>query len=160
MLFAVFLHVYPIRYTKFIAYYAQKYNLEPSFVASVINAESKFKPNAKSSAGAVGLMQLLPTTADYISSYIIHEDANLFEPDGNIKLGCAYLNYLQNKFSDKFTLLCAYNAGEGNVKTWLNNKKYSIDGLTLRTTPFAETNFYANKVIKNEKIYKKIFPPI
>jgi len=157
MVFIVFVMLYPIKYTETIKHFATEYGLETSFVASVINTESHFNPNAQSKVGAIGLMQLLPATANYISSIANIKDYDLYCPTDNIKLGCTYLNYLKNKFNDKFTLLCAYNAGEGNAIKWLKDQKYSSDGKKLNTTPFNETNNYAQKVLKNEKIYKKFF---
>ena len=150
---------YPIKYKDEIIKLAALNNLPPSFVASVINCESGFNKDAKSNVGAIGLMQLLPATAEFIKNkYNLKLDvANLCDVKTNITLGCAYLNYLSSKFYDKFTLLCAYNAGEGNVIQWLANKKYSLDGEKLQTTPFPSTNHYAAKVIKDEKIYKKFF---
>ena len=150
---------YPIKYKDEIFQFSTLNNLSPSFVASVINCESSFNKDAKSNVGAIGLMQLLPATAEFIKNkYNLKLDlANLGEVKTNIMLGCAYLNYLSNKFYDKFTLLCAYNAGEGNVNRWLSDIKYSLDGKKLQSTPFPATNHYAARVIKDEKIYKKFF---
>ena len=123
----------------------------------MINAESKFEPNSMSSKGAVGLMQLLPSTASFIAEQENIEytcSAELKNASTNLLLGIAYVRYLLNKFPDTYTMLCAYNAGEGNVAQWLQNAKYSKNGETLKNTPFKETNAYAKKVLRNIPLYK------
>ncbi len=128
---------------------------DPPLVFAVIKAESGFRSDAMSSAGAVGCMQLLPSTAKFICEReeIEFVYSRLKEKEYNITLGCLYLNYLFKKFSDKETVLAAYNAGEGIVSEWLKNSKYSPDGKTLILVPYPETRAYVKKVIKYQKIY-------
>jgi len=146
---------YPIKYQELISEYSQKYNLDPKFVASVINTESGFNKNAVSSSGAVGLMQIMPNTAEYIAD-LLNEDFSedkLFEAETNIKYGCYYLNYLNNKFSDEKVVLCAYNAGETTVSKWLKNKENSNDGIRLSKIPYKGTAIYSDKILNGEKFY-------
>ncbi|MBQ7977537.1 MAG: lytic transglycosylase domain-containing protein [Clostridia bacterium] len=159
LIIAVFLHFYPLKYRDLIEKYSTTYTLEPELVASVINAESGFDKNSVSNAGAIGLMQLLPSTAEYIANInsITYSQEKLFDPEYNICLGCAYLNYLIKKFDDINTALCAYNAGPGNVAHWLENPKFTQNGLTLTSTPFPATNFYLAKIRQNQQIYTKFF---
>ncbi len=133
----------------------QKYALDPSLVFSVIKAESGFSENAVSSAGAVGLMQLMPSTAKFVceKNKITFEYERLKEGNYNAMLGCIYLNYLLSRFPDKGTALAAYNAGEGTVSSWLKNSDYSDDGIHLKYVPYAETKNYIKKVLKYQKIY-------
>lgn len=133
----------------------QKYALDPSLVFSVIKAESGFSENAVSSAGAVGLMQLMPSTAKFVceKNKITFEYERLKEGNYNAMLGCIYLNYLLSRFPDKGTALAAYNAGEGTVSSWLKNSNYSDDGIHLKYVPYAETRNYIKKVLKYQKIY-------
>mgnify|MGYP002524683151 FL=1 len=151
---------YPLKYEDDIRANATKNNLEASFVAAIINTESSFNKDAKSQSGAEGLMQLLPTTAEFVANKfgIEFEDKNLFDASKNIEIGCRYLRYLFDKFGDKRTVLFAYNSGEGNVATWLKIEDYSQDGKTLMTCPYAETNNYVQKVLEAEKYYKKKCP--
>lgn len=151
---------YPLKYENDIRVNATKNKLETSFVAAIINTESGFNKDAKSPRGAEGLMQLLPTTADFVANKfgIEFEDKNLFDAQKNIEIGCQYLRYLFDKFGDKRTVLFAYNSGEGNVVTWLKIHDYSDDGKTLTTCPYNETNNYVQKVLKAEKHYKKKCP--
>lgn len=147
---------FPIKYKDQIAKYSKEYNLSASLVASVINSESSFNKNAVSKAGAIGLMQIIPSTAEYICDLLNEEFfiENLYNPEKNIKYGCFYLRYLKNKFVDEKTTLCAYNAGETIVFNWLKDKNISSDGICLDgKIPFNVTKNYANNIIKNKKYY-------
>jgi len=146
----------PLKYSTCIKTYAMQYGVNPALIASVINAESKFDPNSISNKGAVGLMQIMPTTATFVANYSDIEyngENELKNISKNIEIGVAYIKYLSNKFTDLFTMLCAYNAGEGNVMIWLKDSKFSKDGKVLLKTPYKETNFYARKVMRNMPMY-------
>lgn len=147
---------FPIKYASQIEYFANKYNIPLSTGYSLINVESSFNPSAKSNAGAIGLTQILPSTANYIcgKNGINFSNLNLENPDDNIKVGFMYLQYLLNKFDDKYTALSAYNAGETVVNSWLKNPEYSTDKITLKNIPYIETKNYIKKIKINEKIYK------
>ncbi len=151
-LFAILGIFYPQKYKDEIKFYSQKYNLNPALVASVIKVESKFNEKAISNAGAVGLMQVLPSTASWLCEKEIDITA-LQVPKTNIQVGTKYLAKLLNEFGDLDCILACYNAGPTNVKKWLCNKEYSDDGRTLRKIPFKETEDYVKKVKSNLKIY-------
>ncbi|MBR4270776.1 MAG: lytic transglycosylase domain-containing protein [Clostridia bacterium] len=148
---------YPFNYKNIITKTAAQNDVSPSLIASVINAESHFKKEAISSVGAMGLMQLMPSTAKFIAQKCNIDYTSLIYPESNISLGTAYIRYLLEKFPDTKTMLCAYNAGEGNVARWLKDSRYSLDQKTLISTPFPATNYYADKVLHDEKIYRKFF---
>lgn len=122
--------------------YCDKYSVEPSLVLSVIWTESKFRPRAVSGAGAVGLMQLLPSTAEYVASMlgVEFDEDKLYEPEYNIMLGTKYLAYLGERFEGDY-VLAAYNAGEGRVSKW--------DG----SIPLRETAKYVKTVKFMRKLY-------
>ena len=147
---------HPLKYENHIAKYAKENKISPYLIASVINVESSFKKDAKSNAGAVGLMQLLPSTAKYISNLnnLEFSETELFDAEKNINLGCLYIRYLLNKFYDTNTALAAYNAGETRVKDWLKDPIYTLDQKTLSYIPYKETREYVEKVNENFKIYK------
>ena len=146
-IFLFFEFKYPLKFKEEIEFYAEKNDISPTLVASIINTESSFKQDAKSKSGAEGLMQLMPSTARFVADkYGVEFDGELFSPKKNIELGCLYLKYLFDKFKVEQTVLFAYNSGEGNVNVWLNNKEYSQDGKTLNYCPFEETNSYVKKV--------------
>ena len=153
-------YVYPLKYKETIVKYADYYGLDRALVFAVVNTESSFNKNAKSKAGAMGLMQLKKQTADYIAKTLgaeKYKDYDIFDVETNINFGCYYIKYLYAKFDDMDTALIAYNAGEGNVLIWLTDKKYSDDGKRLKTTPFRESNEYIIKIHKNFKKYSKLY---
>ena len=150
--------LYPEKYGKEVKIYAEQCNLDYYLVFAVIKTESGFKEDRVSKKGAIGLMQLMPDTAEYVAERFFKEDcADVFNPDDNIRYGTKYLEYLRDKFADKTVFLAAYNAGEGNVFAWLKDERYSSDGKTLNFIPFPETSDYVGKVLKAEKIYKFLY---
>ncbi|MBQ4648131.1 MAG: lytic transglycosylase domain-containing protein [Clostridia bacterium] len=152
--------MYPLRYRELILKYSEQYDIPKDLLSALINAESGFDPEAKSSAGAVGLMQLLPTTAEEMAGRmgIEYKEETLTDPETNISYGAYYLSYL-NKYvsSDWETVCAAYNAGFGRVSGWLADERYSDDGVSLKTIPFEETKNYVNKIKKSRAKYLELY---
>ncbi len=150
-------YFYPMRYTSEIKELSQKYDLEPSLVASVVNVESGYNPNRTSPKGAKGLMQIMPSTAEWLCEKLKleYDEEKLYEVKYNLNLGCYYLKSLVNNFEDRSTAMCAYNAGPTNVRNWLKDSEYSQDGKTLKKVPFSETQNYIVKLNKNLKYYSR-----
>ncbi len=128
--------------------------VEMSLVYAVMRAESGFDEGAVSERGAVGLMQLLPETAEFVCGREGWEfdKTKLGEGEYNLRIGCAYLRYLLGKFLPE-TAVAAYNAGEGRVLGWLRDPACSADGEHLAAIPYPETARYVKKVLKFRKIY-------
>ena len=146
--------------------YADEYNLEKPFVLSVILNESSFNPDAVSPVGAIGLMQLMPDTAEWIAEKLKvsgFAPARMYDPESNIRFGCWYLNYLSGLFSgNPVCVISAYHAGQGQVKIWLSDPSRSPDGLvlTLESLPDGPTRTYAERVMRDYGIYQqKYFTP-
>ena len=138
----------------------KRFSLDENLVLSVIKCESNFHPEARSSVGALGLMQVMPETADFIARKAGITDYDLFSADDNIFLGCAYLRYLFDRFSDEKTVIAAYNAGEGRITEWLKNERFSSDGSTLDNIPIRETERYVRRVLLYKHYYsltRKLF---
>ncbi|MDE7295930.1 MAG: lytic transglycosylase domain-containing protein [Clostridia bacterium] len=133
--------------------------VEEKLAYAVMKAESGFDEDARSKAGAVGLMQLMPATAEFVCELIEipFEPERLTDGEYNAMLGCAYLQYLFGRFECEQTVLCAYNAGEGTVAEWLNNADYSSDGKNLDKIPYAETAEYVKKVARYKKFYSILY---
>ncbi len=147
---------YPVKYQDEIAKYSDSYSLDRTMVASLINEESSFNPNAVSKVGAIGLMQITPSTGAFIANKLgetNYDSSKLFEPDTNIRYGCYYLKYLRDRFVDTKVVLTAYNAGETTVRMWLKDKQYSADGVTLVKIPYNVTNSYTTKILNGMKHY-------
>lgn len=135
--------------------YSEKFSVDKALVLAVMRAESRFDEDAVSEKGAVGLMQVLPSTAEFISGERVSGE-KLLDPDFNVGTGAAYLSYLFGRFSCEQTVVAAYNAGEGRVAKWLEDPALSSDGRTLDVIPFAETSAYVRRVLAYKRIYKKI----
>lgn len=150
-------YIYPLGYKQIVIECSDYYGLDRGLVFSVIKTESNFKSNAESQAGAIGLMQITPKTADYIAEMLKISDYDLLDAYTNVWFGCYYLKYLLNKFNLLNVALCAYNAGEGNVALWLNNQDYSTDKINLSVIPFKETKEYVAKILKTYKKYSELY---
>jgi len=109
---------YPLRYSEYVRVHAREHGLDPALLAAVIYQESKFRSDAKSSSGAIGLMQLTPSTAHGIAVRThgsAFHTSDLYDPDINIRYGAWYLHNLFAKYGTERLVLAAYNAGQGNV---------------------------------------------
>jgi soluble lytic murein transglycosylase len=153
--------LYPIEHKEIIIKYGQMHKVDPLLLAALIKTESNFEPRAESRKGAKGLMQITPSTGEWIAKTIGVNDYNedmLFDPETNIMLGSWYIEHLTNYYKGSFELVfAAYNGGRGNVDKWLKDKNLSSDGMTLDTIPFSETKKYLEKLKKNYNIYKMIY---
>ena len=149
---------YPFNYKEEVIAAAEKEQVPPSLVASVILAESKYKNTAESETGALGLMQLMPDTARWVAQQVGHghyTDRQLKEPTINIELGTWYLGHLLKEFNGNQVLaLAAYNAGRGHVESWLreNNWNGMVD-----TIPFPETRSYVKAVLQYQERYEALY---
>jgi soluble lytic murein transglycosylase len=143
--------LYPLEYDQIVRTHARNYGLDPAMLAAVIYTESRFKPNARSAAGALGLMQLLPDTARGIAlrtgghGFVVDD---LFDPEINVRYGSWYLRNLLQKYDDERLALAAYHAGQGNVDGWLER------GVDIQ---FPETRAYVEKVLSAEKVYRSTY---
>ena len=142
---------YPLRYATIVRGYADQNHLDPALLAAVIESESKFNADARSSAGAVGLMQLTPSTAQGIADYTGGSRfvvSDLTNPDINVRYGAWYLRHLLDKYDNERLALAAYNAGQATVDRWQN----AHEGIQ-----FAETRDYVNRVERLKKIYHRTY---
>jgi soluble lytic murein transglycosylase len=143
---------YPLRYDSIIRSHALTYDLDPTLLAAVVYTESRFKSSARSSAGAVGLMQLLPDTAKGIAvrtgggGFVV---SDLLDPEINVRYGSWYLRSLLRKYGDVPTALAAYHAGQGNVDRW------RAAGVGIQ---FPETRSYVAAVLAAQKRYARAYP--
>jgi soluble lytic murein transglycosylase len=151
---------YPLRFEAIVRTHAANYDLDPALVAAVIYTESKFDPVRRSPAGAVGLMQLLPSTAQGIADRTggaQFTEADLVDPEVNIRYGCWYLRHLRERYRghpDAGRLaLAAYNAGQGNVDAWVEE---TPEGATTALR-FPETAAYVERVLHLRSLYRRAY---
>lgn len=151
---------YIVEYTDEIRAAADENVLEPAYVAAVVMAESSYRTDAVSSANAQGLMQLLPSTAEWIAGKFdeTYSEGVLFDAETNLRYGCWYLGWLMRRYDgDMRCASSAYHAGQGTVDKWLQNPEYSKDGKTLDVIPFDSTRIYVDRVLKYYEKYEEVY---
>jgi peptidoglycan lytic transglycosylase len=142
---------YPLEYEQIVRGHARNYQLDPALLAAVIYQESKFRADAKSDAGAIGLMQLQPETAKGIAIRTggnRFQTSDLYNAEINVRYGSWYLRHLLNKYGDEKTALAAYNAGQRNVDEW------RAEGKGIQ---FPETRHYVDRVEHLKGVYRDAY---
>ena len=153
--------LYKLEYSEYVHKYAEENEIDPYLIFSIIKAESNFNRNIESSSGAMGLMQLMESTAiemaNQLGEEVVVKEA-LYNPEINIKIGTSYYAYLIKHYNGNEQLaLAAYNAGMGNVDSWIQEGTIKQDGSDLENIPFRETNNYVRKILRDYKIYSKLY---
>ncbi len=151
--------IYPVVYHDLINDYAAFNKISPYLLMSLILEESHFNKNAKSSVGAIGLMQLMPATADYIEKTNV-SFKTLQNPKENIRIGAKYFSYLVDYFKgNTYLAILAYNAGHGNVSKWLNNPDIRTNDIDefIENVPFHETKTYIKKILSSYWVYMNVY---
>ncbi len=154
-------YIYPYPYQEIVTLYAEANGVSPALIASVIMHESKFSENVHSPRGAIGLMQLMPETAEWIAGQLGERDFSLqklHEPEMNIRYGTWYLAQLEREFDSNLVLtLAAYNAGRGIVHEWIEENDWPPNFKDVSSIPYPETRFYVEKVLKDKKHYEALY---
>ena len=150
----------PLAYSDVIRQQAAEKRLDPALIAAVIYAETKFDPRP-SSAGAEGLMQILPATAEFLarrSGATTFTVADLGTPQINIAYGSYYLRYLLNEYGGAaIPALAAYNGGETNVNRWISQERRVGRPLTIAEIPFPQTRAYVARVLGAQRQYRQTY---
>lgn len=153
--------VYPTQYLEYVEQYSTENELDKYMIYAIIKAESNFKPNVKSQSDAIGLMQLLEETANERANVIDEQnitEQDLYDPETNIKLGTSYYAYLLKHYNGNNVLaLTAYNAGMGNVDSWIKGGIIKSDGSDIENIPYKETNNYVRKILRDYQMYLKLY---
>jgi soluble lytic murein transglycosylase len=151
----------PLSHASLIREQASAKHLDPALIAAVIYAESKFEPHP-SSAGAQGLMQILPATAYYLahlSGGTRFTASDLATPQVNVAYGSYYLRYLLNHYNgNEMLAVAAYNGGIANVDSWLAHANAEGHGLSAQAIPFPETREYVQRVMAAQQDYRETYP--
>ena len=151
---------YPQKYKEFVNYYAQEYKVDELLIFAIIKTESNFNQEAKSKSNAIGLMQLMESTAVEIANKTQNNDIEvneIYNPITNIELGTYYFSTLLKQYGNIGIALAAYNAGMGRVNEWIEKGIIKSDGSDLENIPYQETNMYVRKVLNNYKIYQELY---
>ena len=150
--------VYPVHYEDTIEAASEHHGVDPLLACAVIKCESDWDESAHSAAGAIGLMQVMPLTAETMAA-LGYVDADAWDPNAltdpevNIEYGCAYLGYLQSHLSSLDEVIAAYNAGIGAVQGWI-----AEGGTIPDDVEFAETRVYLDRVRNAYEGYQGAYP--
>ncbi len=156
LFFALRAESLPLEYRESIELMSAEYGVPPELVFAMVRNESRFDPTARSRVGAVGLMQLMPDTAQEIANKLGYAEYDLTDADTNIRFGCYYLAYLyRNTGRNWRNAVAAYNCGIGKVNAWLSDPAYSKDG-ELTAIPVDETRLYVEYVFRDAEKYKEL----
>ena len=155
----ILMKIYKQEYLEYVEKYSNEYNVDKYLIFAIIKTESNFNQDAVSHREAKGLMQLMYSTAEEISKKLNVElnEENILEPDININIGTKYISILIQKYNNINLALAAYNAGSGNVDSWIEKGTLKNDGSDIENVPFKETNNYVRKILRDYEIYKKIY---
>ena len=153
--------IFPLQYWDLIRKYSALHELDPYFVAALMAQESTFVPEIQSPAKAVGLMQLAaPTARQYAKRFKMRYTASLrMNPEANVKIGTAYLADKIREFGDLHLVLASYNAGEGKVKRWMNERPGLSREEFIDDIPFPETQNYVKRILGTAEDYRRLYAP-
>ena len=149
---------YPYAYWDIVEPASQQYRIDPFLILSVMREESAFDPNAKSTAGALGLMQLMPQTAFRLNHNLhmgIANESHIWNIKNNIHIGAFYLGTLINEFGYYSYAVAAYNAGDEKVKKWIQKGNYKSVDEFIEDIPYSETRNYVKRVMTTFSEYKR-----
>lgn len=151
---------YPRPYSETVRSAAETYDLDPLLIWSVMRQESVFDPDAVSYVGARGLMQVMPSTQDWIAEQLGEEisPGDAFTPQASIRMGAWFLRFVLDYFDGDLELaIAAYNGGAGSVDTWLDDPMVSDRDDLLRWIGYGETREYLEKVSMNYEVYQALY---
>jgi len=151
--------LYPQSYREIVNKVSKRFEIEPALIFAIMREESRFDRFAISPAGAIGLMQLMPSTAKREGKKIslnIQQEQELFDPEKNITIGTYYLKNLIEQFGDIAFAVAAYNAGENVVSSWIKNNDYEQIDEFIEDIPYGETRAYVQRVLVSYFEYQRI----
>jgi soluble lytic murein transglycosylase len=153
---------YPLNYQDEISAAAAEYDMDKWLIFAIVREESRFRANASSSAGACGLMQLMPDTAAWLiekAGFDMDPKTAIWDPEQNIQMGTWYISWLYHEYygGELAKALAAYNAGYNNVNVWLEQGIWDGRLETAGDIPFRETADYLVSIMRNYDKYKELY---
>ncbi len=151
---------HPIKYTQYVERYSRENNIDKYLVYAVIKTESGYDNMAVSNVGARGLMQIMEDSFEWIKFKLGDEDteySDMFDAEENIRYGCFLVGYLYEEFGNIEAAMAAYHAGRGAVNSWLEDPRYSSDGIHLDVIPISDTAHYVDKITTALETYKELY---
>ena len=148
--------IYREEYTAEIERYSALFNVDPSLVYSVIKVESNFDPSAKSDAGAIGLMQIIEESFDWVAWRLGREDLrfeDMYTPEYSIMFGCYMLGFLMDRYNSVELAAAAYHSGMGTVDSWIESGRVDPDNVDIESIEGSSTRHYVGKIMRAYKNY-------
>ena len=155
--------LYPLRFEERILERSGQWELDPYLIASLIRQESVFVPRTRSPVGARGLMQVMPATGRALARLegVSYRTSRLYDPGVSIRFGTRYLRQLLDRFASRPELaLAGYNAGPHRVRDWTDMNMKIPAEVFIEEIPFTETRNYVKLILRNEKIYRRLYPDL
>ncbi|MCL6590972.1 MAG: lytic transglycosylase domain-containing protein [Firmicutes bacterium] len=153
-----------LEYKEYIANYCRQYQVNPTMISALVFTESRFDTGAQSHKGALGLMQIMPSTGGWVAEKLMWRDfspEDLLDPQTNLKAGIWYMAYLKKLFNhNEYLALASYNAGSRYVTKWIADGIWDGNVVKIEQIPFAETKKYVLKIIVVQKIYSYLYPEL
>ena len=150
---------YPTPYRELFSEYAKTYNLDEAWILGLVRQESRFITDARSGAGAAGLMQVMPRTARFVAHRIgirRYDGRSVTEAKTNITLGTGYLRIVLDQLGSQLLASAAYNAGPARARRWRDKARALEGAVYAETIPFPETRDYVKKVMANAVFYSAL----
>ncbi len=152
--------VYPFPFSELILGWAQERNLNPLLVTALVRQESRFEADIRSVVGAVGLMQVMPSTGEWISDQIGQDSYTLDQPADNVKFGTWYLDFTHREYdNNSLFAVASYNAGPGAVAQWIAEKDFANADEFVEQIPYPETKGYVESVFGGYWNYLRLYDP-
>ncbi|ANF96292.1 lytic transglycosylase domain-containing protein [Paenibacillus bovis] len=154
--------IYPIEFKNEIRAHASAYQVDPFLIASIIRVETNFQPSMESKKGALGVMQLMPDTAQWVMDKAHLNNVSMetvkHDADPNIEIGTWYLGNLMQQFGgNEIAVIAAYNAGPSKVKSWISSGQWDGTLEHAKDIPYGETRHYVQRVLYYYKQYTKLY---
>lgn len=152
-------YIYRTDYSGLIEKYSAEFGADPALVYSVIKVESNFDPAAHSEVGAIGLMQIIEDSFDWVAWRLGREDLSfedMYTPEYSIMFGCYMLSYLYDRYGSIELTAAAYHSGMGKVDKWIESGEMPKENATYEDIPGKKTSHYVKKIVRAYKHYSDI----
>lgn len=149
--------VYQKRYIEEVERYSSMFSVDPALVYAVIKTESNFNPEAKSDVGAIGLMQIIEDSFDWVAMKLDRQDlefSDMYTPEYSIMFGCYMLSYLYDRYGSVELTAAAYHSGMGTVDGWIAAGEVDPENIRLEDIQGSNTSHYVRKILRAYKYYK------
>ncbi len=150
---------FPLKYTEEVERYCAEFDVDEAFVYAVIKVESNFDPSASSDAGAIGLMQIIEDSFDWVKKKLGTDDLifeDMYTPEYSIRFGCYMLDYLYEKYGSVELAAAAYHSGMTTVDEWIEQGIIDPENVDVDKIEGSKTQYYVKKILRAYKKYAEM----